>query len=71
MKTPSIPSAETIRAKLAGLSKRQIRRLAELSGVPAPTIDKVRRGETSNPGIETVRRFMPHVSAARREAREA
>jgi len=29
----AIPSAEAIRSKLAGLSKRQIRRLAELSGV--------------------------------------
>jgi len=60
MSTP-IPSAVDIRASLAALSLDQLDRLAELSGVPLPTLSKIRYGQTLNPGIETVRRFMPHV----------
>ena len=43
------------------MTLRQVGRLAELSGVPATTIYKIKRGETENPGIETVRKFMRHV----------
>lgn len=57
----NIPSAEEVRAALAPLSLKQLDRLAELSGVPATTIYKVKRGETENPGIETVRKFLGHV----------
>ena len=46
---------------------RQIDRLAELSGVPAPTIYKIKLKATKNPGIETLRRFLPHVDAVLRE----
>lgn len=60
----SLISAEAVRAALAPLTLRQLDRLAELSGVPATTIYKIKRGETSNPGIETVRRFLPHINAA-------
>lgn len=60
-----IPSVEVVREALATLSLRQIDRLSDLSGVPAPTICKIRRGETENPGMETVRKFAPHISAAR------
>jgi transcriptional regulator with XRE-family HTH domain len=66
MKT-SILSADDVRTALAALTLRQVDRLAELSGVPATTIYKIRRGETANPGIETVRKFMPHVQASLRE----
>ena len=47
-----------------GLGGPQLERLAELSGVPFTTIYKVKRGETKNPGIETLRQFMPHVQDA-------
>lgn len=57
-------SAEQVQAALAPLSLKQVDRLAELSGVPATTIYKIKRGETENPGIETVRKFMPHIKAA-------
>lgn len=57
-------SAEQVQAALAPLSVKQLDHLAELSGVPATTIYKIKRGETTNPGIETVRKFMPHVQAA-------
>lgn len=56
-----IPSAEEVRAALAPLSLKQLDKLAELSGVPVTTIYKVKRGETENPGIETVRRFAPFI----------
>lgn len=61
MSTP-IPSSHDIREALKSLTLKQIDSLAELSGVPAPTIYKIKRGETNNPGIETLRKFMPHVA---------
>ena len=60
----SLLGADDVRAALSVLSLRQIERLAELSGVPATTIYKIKRGETTNPGIETVRKFMPHVESS-------
>lgn len=60
----SIPSAEDVQAALATLTLKQLDRLAELSGVPASTIYKIKLANTTNPGIETVRKFMPHVAAA-------
>jgi hypothetical protein len=59
----SLLSAEQVRVALAPLTLKQVDRLAQLSGVPAPTIYKIKRGETMNPGIETVGKFMPHVAA--------
>jgi predicted transcriptional regulator len=59
-------SAEQVQAALAPLTLKQMDRLAELSGVPATTIYKIKRGETANPGIETVRKFMPFVEEASR-----
>lgn len=61
----AIPSAEAVRAALAPLSLKQLEKLAELSGVPFTTIYKVKRGETRNPGIETLRQFMPHLNEAK------
>lgn len=61
-----IPGVDEVREALGGLSHPQMRRLAELSAVSYFTLLKVRSGETPNPGIETVRKFLPHVSAARR-----
>lgn len=40
----------------------QLGALAQASGVPWTTIYKIQRGETSNPGVETVRKFLPHVA---------
>lgn len=63
MDTP-IPSAAQVREALSPLTLKQIDLLARLSGVPSTTIYKIKRGETDNPGIETVGKFMPHVAAA-------
>ncbi len=59
-----IPSAETVREALAGLTLKQLEKLSELSGVPMTTIYKIRLGNTENPGIETVRQFAPHIAQA-------
>ena len=62
-----IPSAESVRAQLDGMTMKQIDRLAELSGVPSTTIYKIKRGETQNPGVDTVRQFIPYIDAARQD----
>lgn len=43
---------------------KQLEKLAELSGVPMTTIYKIKLGDTENPGLETVRKFAPHIAAA-------
>jgi hypothetical protein len=45
------------------MSRPDIQRLADLSGVPFHTLLKIRSGETLNPGIETVRLFAGHLDA--------
>jgi len=60
----TIPSTEEVRAALAPLTLKQLDRLALLSGVPATTIYKVKLGETTNPGIETVRKFIGFIHEA-------
>lgn len=57
----SIPSAQDVRDKLAPLNMRELELLAERSGVPFTTIYKIQRGETKNPGIETLRKFLLHI----------
>lgn len=67
MKQDAIPTLAAVQAALAPLTLHQLWRLAELSGVPQPTIYKIRLGQTENPGIETVRKFLPHIAAAQKE----
>lgn len=57
----TIPPVSDLRATLEALSHSQMLELARLSGVPFTTLWKVRSGETGNPGIETVRKWAPHV----------
>jgi predicted transcriptional regulator len=64
--TTAIPSAADIRDQLGGLERRQIEELARLSDVPFRTLWKIRSGETLNPGIDTVLKFVGHIRAARR-----
>lgn len=59
-----IPAISVVRDALAALTMKQLERLALLSGVPMTTIYKIRLGDTENPGIETVRKFVPHINAA-------
>jgi hypothetical protein len=57
-------SAQQVHDTLAPLTLRQLDRLGALSGVPVPTIYKIKLGVTTNPGIETVRRFWPFIERA-------
>lgn len=57
----SIPSVDDLRESLRRLSHAETRKLAQDSGVPFTTLWKLRTGETRNPGIETVRTFLPHI----------
>jgi predicted transcriptional regulator len=59
-----LPTIEQVRAALAPLTLKQLDVLEELSGVPATTIYKIKRGETANPGLETVRQFVQHIEQA-------
>jgi len=61
----SLPSAAEVRAALVPLSRQQILRLSALSGVPFTTVQKVQRGETADPRLDTVRAFLPHLAAVR------
>lgn len=63
--TNEIPAAAAIREQLMPLRHGALQRLAKLSGVPATTLAKIRDGETKNPGIDTVRMFVPHIAQAR------
>jgi hypothetical protein len=56
-----IPSAKVIRNRLGRLSRAQMQALSKASRVPFTTLWKVRTGETGNPGIETVRKFIAHM----------
>lgn len=66
-----IPSIEEVRATLAPISMKQLEALSQASGVPWTTIYKIKLGVTPNPGIETVRRFMPHLQAIADQAKAA
>jgi len=59
----TIPSAEQVRQRLLLTDANDLPRLAEQSGVPFHTLLKIRRGETRNPRIETVRMLWPHLPA--------
>lgn len=59
----AMPSATEVRALLQPLTRGALVRLGECSGVPFHTLVKIRSGETKNPGIDTVRAFLPHVEA--------
>lgn len=61
---PTIPATVDIKEALLELSHSQMHELAKLSGVPFTTLWKVRSGETGNPGIDTVRKFVPFINAA-------
>lgn len=56
-----IPSAADLAGRLKVLTGGQMADLARKSGVPYTTLWKIQSGVTPNPGIETVRRFLPHL----------
>ena len=60
MNTTFPPIAE-VRASLEALGHAGVQKLARVSGVPFTTLWKIRTGITKNPGIETVRQFVPYI----------
>lgn len=54
----TIPPLTLVCARLKRLNDAQLKKLSEESGVPYGTISKIRNGYTTNPGIETVRKFL-------------
>lgn len=61
----NIPPTPKLRQRLSALTPAQLRKLHDLSGVPVATLQKIRLGTTANPGVETVRRFLPHITTAK------
>lgn len=59
----TIPPITLISARLKKLGEAKLRKLAEESGVPFGTLNKIKFGYTTNPGIETVRKFFPLLPA--------
>jgi hypothetical protein len=59
-----VPDIEEIRLAVAHFNMGQLTRLSELSGVALTTLHKIARSKTENPGIETVRAFVPHIAEA-------
>ena len=59
MPTVVFPPLAMVRARLGAMTQAELRRLADDSGVPYPTLVKIRQGTTKNPGLETVRKFFP------------
>lgn len=57
----TLPSAEQVRAALAPFNLKQLEALAEVSGIPFTTLYKIAKGKTDNPGIETLRKFVPYI----------
>jgi predicted transcriptional regulator len=55
--SPTIPTVAEVRRALEKLSHAKVKHLAETTQVPFSTLWKIRTGETTNPGIETVSKF--------------
>lgn len=61
IQTSVIPAAADVRDALVALSYSQMQELSKRSEVPFTTLWKIRAGETTNPGIETVKKFFPLI----------
>jgi hypothetical protein len=59
----TIPSVAEVRSSLEPLGHAELQRLSRLAGVPFNTLWNIRNGTTANPGIETVRKFLPQLAA--------
>lgn len=59
----TIPPLTMIVSRLEKLSQKEVRQLADDSGVPFGTLMNIRQGATKNPGIETVRAFFPLLAS--------
>ena len=64
----NIPLTLDFKARLAELGHAGVQELAKVSNVPFTTLWKIKTGETTNPGIETVKLFAPHIPASDKAA---
>lgn len=63
VKHDKIPELQGIIEKLNALTDKEITALAASSGVGVSTLQRIRKRQTPNPGIETVRKFLPYLEA--------
>ena len=56
-----LPPLNDVKLSLSRLTKSELGTLAATSGVPVPTLQKIRYGITENPGYETMRKVLPLV----------
>lgn len=54
-------SAKELQAEMQKLRDKDMRELAEKTGLSYDALARVRRGVIGNPGIETCRKFWPHL----------
>jgi predicted transcriptional regulator len=66
----TVPSVADVRQRLSTLKDGDLDRIAKASGVPSSTLWKIRIGDTTNPGLETVRKFF-HLLPATPAANDA
>ena len=68
-----IPSQQDVRNLLRGFKPAELQAIGDQSGVPLPTIMKIRQGITRNPGLETVRSILgtPFLTRAMRSKARA
>lgn len=71
MENDPIPSSADVRRLLEGMPLSDLRLLATRAGVPFGTLHKIAAGVTTNPGIETVRRFYALAAAPRAAANDS
>jgi predicted transcriptional regulator len=64
----TIPLTLDFRSRLSALGHAGLQELSKTSTVPFTTLWKIKTGETTNPGIETVKLFAPHIDAAEKAA---
>lgn len=64
----TIPTSRMVRDRLERLAAKEVKQLAKDTGVPFGTLMKIRMGETTNPGIETVGKFFHLIDLSRDKA---
>lgn len=56
-----IPTSDQVRAILSPLSFSELQELAEATGVHLSTIRRVKRGETTRPDVDCVKKLFDHL----------
>ena len=67
----TIPLTLDFRARLGAMGHAGVQELSRVSMVPFTTLWKIKTGETTNPGIETVKLFAPYMEVAKKSSPKA